>query len=168
MKFPVRSFELKVDEARRQRHLWGEGGPELPPCLPQPGAPGASEQRPGRTDLSMPQAGAEAAPQGPAVRAEGSVLPPPLPAPKITQWEQPSSCPLRPANQSPDWVRGLEARLQSCLGGLGAQAWKPPCSPRGWVEPGGPLHSGQCSPPLRALELAGEPRRPPGIPEALG
>ena len=120
MKFPIRSFELKVDEARGQRHLWGKGGPELPPCLPQPGAPGASEQRPGRNDLSVPQAGAEAAPHGPALRGEGSVLPPPLPAPKITQWEQPSSCPSRPANQSPDWVRGLEARLQSCLGGLGA------------------------------------------------
>ena len=68
----------------------------------------------------MPQAGAEAAPHGPAVRAEGSVLPPPLPAPKITQWEQPSSSSLKACKSKP--------RLGQRTGGAAAELpWGPGC-----------------------------------------
>lgn len=128
-----------------------------------------SEQRPGRNDLSVPQAGAEAAPHGPAVRAEGSVLPPPQPAPKITQWEQPSRSSLKACKSKPRLGQRTGGAAAELPWGLGCPGrGNRPAPPGAGTEPRGPLHSGQLSPPLCALELAGEPRRPPGIPEARG
>ena len=113
-----------MDEARGQRHLWGKGGPELPPCLPQPGAPGASEQRPGRNNLSVPQAGAEATPHGPALRGGGLSAPP---SPACSQ-----NNPVGTAQQLSLKACKSKPRLGQRTGGEAAELpWGPGCPRRG-------------------------------------